>query len=72
MWTCPKCGRTFKKQEQSHYCGKAPETIEEYIAMQPEGIRQYLKEYRTSRGTIRKAGKYWKGAENESECVVFF
>lgn len=40
MWTCPKCGRTFKKREQDHYCGKAPETIEEYIAMQPEGIWQ--------------------------------
>ena len=38
--------RTFKKREQSHYCGKAPETIEEYIAMQPEGIQQYLKEVR--------------------------
>ena len=24
MWTCPKCGRTFKKREQDHYCGKAP------------------------------------------------
>ncbi len=43
MWICPKCGRAFKKREQSHYCGKAPETIEEYIAAQPEGIRQYLR-----------------------------
>lgn len=24
MWTCPKCGREFKKQNQDHYCGKAP------------------------------------------------
>ena len=32
MWTCPKCGRAFKRQEQSHYCGKAPETVDEYIA----------------------------------------
>ena len=31
MWTCPECGRTFKKQNQSHYCGKAPETVEDYI-----------------------------------------
>ena len=46
MWTCPKCGRTFKKQNQDHYCGKAPETIDEYIAAQPEEIRQYLKEVR--------------------------
>ena len=52
MWTCPKCGRTFKRREQSHYCGKAPETIEEYIAAQPEEIRRYLKEVR---GVLRAA-----------------
>lgn len=46
MWTCPKCGRTFQRQGQDHYCGKAPETIEEYIAEQPEEVRQYLKEVR--------------------------
>ena len=46
MWTCPKCGRIFKRQEQSHYCGKAPETVEEYIAAQPEEIREYLKRIR--------------------------
>lgn len=46
MWTCPKCGRTFQRQEQGHYCGKAPETIEEYIEKQPEEVRQYLKEVR--------------------------
>ena len=31
MWTCPKCGRTFQKQNQSHYCGEAPKTIDAYI-----------------------------------------
>ena len=46
MWTCPKCGRIFKRQEQSHYCGKAPETVDEYIAAQPEEIREYLKKIR--------------------------
>ena len=46
MWTCPKCGRIFKRQEQSHYCGKAPETVDEYIAAQPEEIREYLKRIR--------------------------
>lgn len=39
MWMCPKCGRTFKRKEQSHYCGKAPETVDEYIAAQPEEVR---------------------------------
>ena len=56
MWTCPKCGRTFKKQEQQHFCGKASATIEEYIVTQPEGIRQYLKEVRDAlRAALPKA-----------------
>lgn len=46
MWTCPKCGRSFKRQGQDHYCGKAPETIDEYIAAQPEGAQHYLKAVR--------------------------
>ena len=46
MWTCPKCGRAFKRQKQSHYCGKAPETVDEYIAAQPEAVQGYLKEIR--------------------------
>ena len=48
MWTCPKCGRTFKKQNQGHYCGKAPETIDAYIEAQPEEVQQYLKEIRNA------------------------
>lgn len=39
MWKCPKCGRSFKNGNQSHYCGKAPETVDEYILAQDEGIR---------------------------------
>lgn len=46
MWACPKCGRAFQRQNQSHYCGKAPETIDEYIAAQPEAVQEYLKEIR--------------------------
>lgn len=42
MWKCPKCGRSFKKENQSHYCGKAPETVDEYILAQDEGIRDQL------------------------------
>ena len=34
MWTCPKCGREFKRTNQSHYCGKAPESVDEYIELQ--------------------------------------
>jgi uncharacterized protein YdhG (YjbR/CyaY superfamily) len=46
MWMCPKCGRSFKNENQSHYCGKAPETIEEYILAQDEGIRDQLQSVR--------------------------
>lgn len=46
MWTCPKCGRAFKRTNQGHYCGKAPETVSEYIALQPAEIRSCLEEMR--------------------------
>ncbi len=46
MWTCPKCGRAFQKQNQGHYCGKPPKTIDEYIAAQPEEVQGYLKKIR--------------------------
>lgn len=52
MWTCPKCGRTFKKENQSHYCGEAPGTVDQYIAGQPEYARPYLEQVRDA---IRKA-----------------
>ena len=32
MWTCPKCGRTFRRTDQDHYCGQAPASVDEYIA----------------------------------------
>ncbi len=56
MWTCPECGRIFKKQNQSHYCGKAPETVEAYIPAQPEEAQQHLR-------AIRNAVTDWKGKQ---------
>ena len=70
MWTCPKCGRSFKKQNQDHYCGKAPETIDEYIAAQPEEAQRYLNQVRDAiRAALPEAQEriswsmptYWKG-----------
>lgn len=46
MWKCPKCGRTFQKENQQHYCGRAPETIDEYISEQPEEIQPSLRQTR--------------------------
>ena len=42
MWTCPKCGREFKRTNQDHYCGKAPASIDEYILRQEAAIRPAL------------------------------
>lgn len=52
MWTYPKCVRTFRRTEQSHYCGKAPQTIEEYIREQPEAAQPILRQLQE---TIRTA-----------------
>lgn len=41
MWECPKCLRKFKKNNQSHYCGVVPKTINEYIMNQEVVAREY-------------------------------
>lgn len=45
MWKCPKCGRSFSRQDQQHYCVK-PQTIEEYIAAQEEAVQPGLRTIR--------------------------
>ena len=42
MWVCQKCGREFKRTNQAHYCGKAPENAGEYIEAQSEIARLHL------------------------------
>lgn len=42
MWKCEKCGREFKRTNQGHYCGKAPETVEEYMETQPPEARAHI------------------------------
>ncbi len=44
MWVCPKFGREFKRNNQFHYCGEAPKTIEEYISQQEESVQDFLLE----------------------------
>jgi uncharacterized protein YdhG (YjbR/CyaY superfamily) len=51
MWQCLKCVKTFKNTNQSHTCGKI-NTIDEYIAEQPESVRPLLEKIRE---TIRNA-----------------
>ena len=47
MWQCPKCGREFKRTNQGHYCGKAPQTVLEYIDSQPIETHPHLTEMMT-------------------------
>lgn len=70
MWECPKCGRTFKNKNQDHYCGKAPESVDEYILAQDEEIRAHLQSVRdVLRASLPEAVEkiswsmptYWKG-----------
>ena len=68
-WKCPKCGREFSNQGQSHFCVK-PQTIDEYIAVQDEAVRPKLNEVRAIlRSALPDAQEriswsmptYWKG-----------
>lgn len=44
MLDCPQCQRAFKRTNQGHYCGKAPETVLEYINSQPLETHSHLME----------------------------
>lgn len=46
MWICPKCGRSFRNENQHHFCGIAPATIDEYILAQDENIGHLLQQVR--------------------------
>ena len=70
MWQCPKCGREFKKKDQSHYCGEKPKTIDEYILSQDEDKQEDLRYIRQIlRSALPEAEEriswsmptYWKG-----------
>lgn len=70
MWICPKCGRSFKNRNQSHYCGPKPATIDEYIAGQPGQLQPMLRAVREAiRAALPEAEErmswsmptFWKG-----------
>ena len=67
MWQCPKCGRDFKNQNQTHYCSNKPTTIDEYIATQAEEVRPILEKIRK---TIQKAAP--KSVEKISYSIPAF
>ena len=43
LWKCPKCGKQFKKQGQSHYYGEKPKNINEYILSQDADKQEDLR-----------------------------
>ena len=45
MWECPKCGKAFKNNNQSHFCDKS-DNIDEYIAKQAEDVVPLLEKTR--------------------------
>ena len=70
MWKCPNCGRSFKNENQNHYCGKAPETVDAYIFAQDEAVREQLRLVRAAlKSELPDAAEkiswsmptYWKG-----------
>ena len=72
MWTCPKCGREFKRTNQDHYCGNAPASIDEYIQRQDIVIQPVLISLRSAihdaipeaRETIAWSMPTWKKKGN--------
>lgn len=46
MWTCPRCGREFTRTNQGHYCGKAPDSVDEYTELQTAEAQAYITELR--------------------------
>lgn len=48
MWQCPKCERVFKNMNQHHFCGEPPQTIDLYIAAQPENVQPLLHQVRNA------------------------
>ena len=70
MWNCPKCGRAFANTNQSHFCGKAPETIDEYILAQDDSIRDRLQDIRNVlRKTLPDADDFYLNQGEEPESL---
>ena len=45
MWTCPKCGREFKNNEQDHFCSGV-NTMDDYILAQTPEVQSILQSIR--------------------------
>ena len=78
MWTCPNCGREFKRTNQDHYCGKAPASIDEYILKQETALQPVLTSLRKAihdaipeaKETIAWSMPTWKKKRNVISFAV--
>lgn len=52
LWKCPQCGRKFQHQDQDHFCGDPPQTMDAYITSYPEEVGARL---RLLRDALREA-----------------
>jgi uncharacterized protein YdhG (YjbR/CyaY superfamily) len=56
MWKCQKCGREFMKENQEHFCGEPPKSIDEYIIRQADHAQPLLYQLRdTLRSVLPEA-----------------
>jgi uncharacterized protein YdhG (YjbR/CyaY superfamily) len=46
MWKCPICHRSFSKVNQPHTCSLNPQTVDDYIALQPKESQSLLQTVR--------------------------
>lgn len=65
MWTCPKCGRTFKRKDQPHGCHLI--SIDLLFAKRPRVLKKL---YEKIVAVIMKLGNYRKEAVPSG--VIFF
>lgn len=64
LWTCPKCGRVFRRPKQTHSCDVGSRST--LVADRPEPlVRLY--------GTLEKTVRSWKGVEIviAKRCALF-
>ena len=65
MWTCPKCGRSFKRKDQQHTCRLISK--ESLFAKRPPELKSL---YRKIVKEVKKLGQHREEAVNPD--VIFF
>ncbi len=74
LWKCPKCGKTFQKKGQSHFCGEKPENIDAYSNARIRiNRRHYSISVRSSEAHCRKRKSASHGVcQLTGKSTIFF